>query len=133
MSVVLDLGNYGVSELPEVFHLCDHRLPRTQPAMRSASKSDTRGRSRTDNVARLERRNRREVCDEVGYPKDQLACIRTLQDFTSDGEPDVKCMGARHFILRDDRRPKGPERIEALSQRPLTRGHLYVARTYIVH
>ena len=101
--------------------------------MRSASKSNARGRSRTDDVARLKRRNRREVCDEVGYSKDQLARIRTLQDFTADREPDVKCMWVRHFILRDDRRPKGRERIETLPQTSLTRSHLHVSRTYIVH
>jgi hypothetical protein len=73
------------------------------------------------------------VCDEVGYSKDQLARIRTLQDFTADREPDVKCMWVRHFILRDDRRPKGRERIETLPQTSLTRSHLHVSRTYIVH
>src|SRR5208282_5820352 len=95
-SVFSDFGNYGVSQLPEAFHLCDDGLPSTQPAMRSASKSNARGRSRTDDVASLERRNRREVCDEVGYSKDQLARIRTLQDFAADGEPDVERMWVRH-------------------------------------
>jgi len=56
-----------------------------------------------------------------------------LQDFAADRESDVKCMWVRHFILRDDRRPEGRERIETLPQRPLTRSHLHVSRTYIIH
>ena len=73
-----DFNNYGVNQLPKAFHLCDDRLPGTQPAMRSASQSDTRGRSGTDDVAGLERRDRRDVCDEVGYLKNQLTGIRML-------------------------------------------------------
>jgi hypothetical protein len=56
-----------------------------------------------------------------------------LQNVTADCEPEVKCMGVRHFILRDDRRPKGRERVETLPQRPLTRSYWHVSRTYIVH
>src|ERR1700722_7457245 len=101
--------------------------------MRSASKSHACGSSGTDDVASLEGSNRREVRDEVGYSKNQLTRIGTLQDFAADSELDVKRMWVGHFILSNDCWPKGGERIETLTQRPLTRSHLHVSRSYIVH
>src|ERR1700722_11584372 len=128
-----DFSHHRVSQAPEAFSLCDDGLARTQPTLRSTRKANARGRSGANDVTSLERCNRREVCDEVGYSKDQLARIRMLQDFIADREPDVERMWVRHFILGDDRWPKRRERIETLPQRPLSRGHLHISRTYIVH
>src|SRR5579864_1019073 len=103
---------YFEREFGHAVHAARHLVARLESA-------DASGRTRENQVARLERHRLRNVADNVGHRPDHFVEIALLTDFAIDRQPDAARARMAGFLNRKQRRNR-TRRVEALGPVPRT-------------
>ncbi len=108
------------------------RDPRRHRDRRCPEDADARRRPGQDQVARLEREDRRDERDEPAHAEDQLGRVPVLEQLAVQPLHDPQPARVAELRHRHELRAERAERVEALRPRPLLVGALQVAGTDVV-
>ena len=119
-------------QAPELRARDDDLVAGLQPDARLAGAADAGRRPGGDDVAGLERHQRREVGEQLGDREDEVRGRRLLHPLAVEVERDPDRVGGPGLVGGDDRRAAGRAAVEHLARHPLRRRELEVARREVV-
>lgn len=123
---------HQVLEDADAVNLAAHDVAGREPARRVEAHAHTGGRTRGDDVARVERHDARHLSDDLGHPMDEVRRIGALARLAVHEAVHAQLKRHGQLVGRDDNGAHGRVGVDRLAKEPLLVALLQAARRHVV-